>query len=101
MNLHKVYMAYMIIKDLQGIHDHKRFSSNICIWYKIQIFAIEENVLATQAFTNPENISKPQTGIEPATFWSPVGRSNYWATKTQMAERRLRYVLVRKWHTYS
>ena len=60
-----------------------------------------ENFLATQAFANPENISEPQTGIEPATFLSPVRRSNHWATKTQMAERRLRYVLVRKWHTYS
>ena len=28
----------------------------------------KENVLATQAFANPENISEPQTGIEPATF---------------------------------
>ena len=31
-----------------------------------------------------ENDSEPQTGIEPATFWWPVGRSNHWATKTQM-----------------
>ena len=39
---------------------------------------------------------KPQTGIEPAaTFWSPVRHSNHWGTGTQMAERRLRCVLVR------
>ena len=31
-----------------------------------------------------KTISEPQTGIEPATFWWPVRRSNYWATKTQM-----------------
>ena len=67
----------------------------------LQLGKLKENFLATQAFANPENISEPQTGIEPATFWSPVKRSNHWATKTQMAERRLRYVLVRKWYTYS
>ena len=32
-----------------------------------------------------KTISEPQTGIEPATFWWPVRRSNHWATKTQMA----------------
>ena len=29
---------------------------------------LKENFLATQAFANSENISEPQTGIEPATF---------------------------------
>ena len=67
----------------------------------LQFGKLKENVLATQTFANPENISEPQMGIEPTTFWSPVGHSNHWAIKTQMAERRLRYVLVRKWHTYS
>ena len=31
-----------------------------------------------------ENDSDPQTGIELATFWWPVRRSNYWPTETQM-----------------
>ena len=31
-----------------------------------------------------KTISEPQTGIEPATFWWPVRRSNHWATKAQM-----------------
>ena len=35
-------------------------------------YPLKENILATQAFANPENISEPQTGIEPATFWSPI-----------------------------
>lgn len=35
------------------------------------------------------SVSVPQTGIEPASFWSPVRRSNHCAPKTQMAERRL------------
>ena len=34
----------------------------------IKQILIWETVLATQAFANPENISEPQTGIEPATF---------------------------------
>ena len=42
-----------------------------------------------------KNICEPQTGIEPTTFWSPVRRSNHWATRTQMAERRPRCVPVR------
>ena len=29
-------------------------------------------------------ISEPQTGIEPATFWWPVRRTNHWAKETQM-----------------
>ena len=78
------------------------YSNNIIsISNLIETCRLMENFLSTQAFANPENISEPQTGIEPATFWSPVRRSNHWATKTQMAQRRLRYVLVRKWHTYS
>ena len=32
-----------------------------------------------------KTLSEPQTGIEPATFWWPVRRSNHWATKTQVA----------------
>ena len=31
----------------------------------LQLGKLKENVLATQAFANPENISEPQTGIEP------------------------------------
>ena len=31
-----------------------------------------------------ENDPEPQTGIEPATFWWPLKRSNRWATETQM-----------------
>ena len=31
-----------------------------------------------------KTISEPQTGIEPAAFWWPVGRSNHWVTKTPM-----------------
>ena len=38
---------------------------------------------------NLEDVSESQTGIEPATFWSPVRSSNLWATRIQMAERRL------------
>ena len=34
-----------------------------------------ENFLATQLFANPENISEPQTGIEPATFNQKVAGS--------------------------
>ena len=34
----------------------------------LQLGKLKENFLATQAFANPENISEPQTGIEPATF---------------------------------
>ena len=34
----------------------------------LQLGKLKENVLATQAFANSENISEPQTGIEPATF---------------------------------
>ena len=33
----------------------------------LQLGKLKENFLATQAFANPENISEPQTGIEPAT----------------------------------
>ena len=40
---------------------------------------MKENILATQAFANPENISEPQMGIEPATFWVrfPSGAQKY------------------------
>ena len=48
-----------------------------------------------------KNVSEPQTGFEPATFWSPVRRSNHWATMTQMAERRPRCVPVRKRDTHT
>ena len=30
-----------------------------------------------------------QAGLEPTTFWLPVRRSNHWAIRIQMAERRL------------
>ena len=54
-------------------------------------------LFATQALSQTQkNVSEPQTGIEPATFWSPVRRSNHWAARTQMAERRPRCVPVRK-----
>ena len=47
-------------------------------------------LLATQALSQTQkNVSEPQTGIEPATFWSPVRRYNHWATRTQMAERTI------------
>ena len=39
-------------------------------------------------------ISEPQMGINPTTFWSPVRPFSYWATRSQMAEQRLRQVLV-------
>ena len=56
-----------------------------------------ENCFATQALSQTQkNVFEPQTGIEPATFWSPVRRSNHWAIRTQMAERRPRCVPVRK-----
>ena len=53
--------------------------------------SFKENCFATQALSQTRT-----TGIEPATFWSPVGHSNHWATRTQMAERRPRCVPVRK-----
>ena len=34
----------------------------------LQLGKLKENFLATQAFVNLENISEPQTVIEPATF---------------------------------
>ena len=34
----------------------------------LQLGKLKENLLATQAFANPENISEPQMGTEPATF---------------------------------
>ena len=43
----------------------------------LQLGKLKENLLATQAFANPENISEPQTGIELATFLSLVRRSNH------------------------
>ena len=50
-------------------------------------------LFATQALSQTQkNFSEPQTGIEPATFWSPALRcSNHWATRTQMTERRVDY----------
>ena len=53
-----------------------KFHDKVC---KVKLFA-------TQALSQTQkNISEPQTGIEPATFWSPVRRSNHWATRTRMA----------------
>ena len=34
-----------------------------------------------------KTISEPQTGIEPATFWWSLRRSNHWPTQTQMASQ--------------
>ena len=45
---------------------------------------------ANQMIESPilrKTISEPQTGIEPATFWWPVRRSNHWATKPQMTSQ--------------
>ena len=36
-----------------------------------------------------EKFLSSQAELEPTTFWSPVRRSNHWATRTQIAERRL------------
>ena len=61
------------------------------------IMYIDGKLFATQALSQTQkNVSEPQTGIEPATFWSPVKRgSNHWATSTtEMAERRLPCVLI-------
>ena len=41
---------------------------DIYISSDLQLGKLKENFLATQAFANPEIISEPQTGIEPATF---------------------------------
>ena len=58
---------------------------------------MERKLFATQALSQTQkNVSEPQTGIKPATYWSLVRRSNHWATRSQMAERRPRYVPVRK-----
>ena len=43
-------------------------SNIIYISSDLQLDKLKENVLATQAFANPKNISEPQTGVEPATF---------------------------------
>ena len=49
------------------------------------IMYIDGKLFATQALSQTQkNVSEPQTGIEPATFWSPVRRSNHWATRTRM-----------------
>ena len=37
-----------------------------------------------------------QTGIEPATFWSPVRRSNHWATRTQSCWKLGKWFLAAK-----
>ena len=43
-----------------------------------------------------KNVSEPQTGSKPVTFWPPVRCSNHWATRTLMVERRyIQCVLVR------
>ena len=45
-----------------------------------------ENCLLLKLLSQTQkNVSEPQTGIEAATFWSPVRRSDHWATRTQMA----------------
>ena len=78
----------------QNQMESKKFSSsrNVNV-----ILNILENCLLLKLYRKTQkNVSEPQTGIEPATFWSPVRRSNHWATRTQMAERRPRYVPVRK-----
>ena len=72
---------------------------NINIADLVEIVRLHVNIgklFATQALSQTQkNVSEPQTGIEPATFWSPVRRSNHCATRTQMAERRPRCVPVR------
>ena len=45
-------------------------------------------LFATQALSQTQkNVSEPQTGIEPATFWSPVRRSNHWAIQGLRLQR--------------
>ena len=71
------------MRNLQVIYIYEGW---LAAWY------IKGKLFATQALSQTQkNVSEPQTGIEPATFWSPVRRSNHWATRTQMAERRPRY----------
>ena len=48
-------------------------------WFP-QYFLRNENFLQSGS-----TVYEPQTGIEPATFWWPVRRSNHWAMKTKMA----------------
>ena len=61
----------------------------------MQLGKLKENCLLLKLYRKTQkNVSEPQTGIEPATFWSPVRRSNHWATRTQMAERRPRCIPV-------
>ena len=70
---------------------YKYLTSTIYTLYNIQV-----KLFATQVLSQTQkNVSEPQTGIEPTTFWSPVRHPNHWATRTQMAERRPRYVPVR------
>ena len=68
----------------QNQMESKKFSSsrNVNV-----ILNILENCLLLKLYRKTQkNVSEPQTGIEPATFWSPVRRSNHWATRTQIAE---------------
>ena len=65
------------------------------------VIEIKVNCLLLKLNANSEKCSGiEQTGIEPATFWSHVRRSNHWATRTQMPERRLRCARVRTCDIY-
>ena len=47
------------------------------------------------SYSTQEKLSESLTGIEPVTCWSPMRRSNHWATCTQMVSEGYIYVLIR------
>ena len=47
----------------------------ICMKDDLQLGKLKENCLLLKLYHKQKNVSEPQTGIEPAIFWSPVRRS--------------------------
>ena len=71
------------------------FGLFLLCFHRLKYVVIKGKLFAISKLNRKLRKMKPQTGIEPTTFWSSVRRSNRWATRPQLAERRLRCVLFR------
>ena len=75
----------MQVVPFNGFHNkHKATEMTVgewrytyCLWWCSSSYFYLEKYLSSQA------------GLEPTTIWSLVRRSNHWAIRTQMAERKL------------
>ena len=56
-----------------------RFSNDLFIWQKVK-----RSRWTIFKFDSQKMISEPQTGIEAATFWWPVRRSNHWVSSLKI-----------------